>query len=239
MFKREEDYKVNKQSRLVVFLILLVGIILISTVKVEASNHIQYGLSNYDKLYINELGVMALSKGDVVRIDGEHNGHYYTMTKSGNIFFIPMHRIKLIDSYDPLYNQDFIDKKIERQSKVTSLAGFAYMQLGKPYVWAANGPSAYDCSGFTTASYNSIGISIPRTSKTQIDVGKRVGPNDLQIGDLVFFRSPSSPVISHVGMYMGEGEFIHASSSGKKVMISGLTQGYYRQNIVGARRIIE
>lgn len=91
-------------------------------------------------------------------------------------------------------------------ARAARAVSFAYDSLGLPYVWGATGPSAYDCSGFTQAAWRSGGVSLPRTTYTQINAGTRVSRSQLEPGDLVFFYSG----ISHVGLYVGNGMMIHA-----------------------------
>ena len=93
--------------------------------------------------------------------------------------------------------------------------------LGAPYVWGADGPNTFDCSGFTMFVYRQVGVSLPHSSRAQINVGQRVSRNDLQPGDLVFFGSP----IHHVGIYAGGGMMIHAPHSGDLVKISPMQRG--------------
>jgi cell wall-associated NlpC family hydrolase len=90
---------------------------------------------------------------------------------------------------------------------------FARSQLGKPYRYASAGPDAYDCSGLTYAAWKSVGVSLPRSSRSQYGVGSYVAKSNLQPGDLVFFYSP----ISHVGLFSGNGTIIHAPRPGKVV----------------------
>ena len=94
--------------------------------------------------------------------------------------------------------------------------------LGKPYVWAEEGPDAFDCSGLTYNIYGKMGIAIPRTASEQAKMGKRVAFSNLHYGDLIFFgaRNRHSARINHVGIYLGEGWFAHASSTDRKVMVS-------------------
>ena len=94
--------------------------------------------------------------------------------------------------------------------------------LGKPYVWAEEGPYAFDCSGLTYNIYGSMGIHIPRTAKEQAKVGKKVPFSELTYGDLIFFGPPNkrSKRINHVGIYLGNGWFAHASSKARKVTIT-------------------
>lgn len=97
---------------------------------------------------------------------------------------------------------------------------FARNQLGKPYVWGATGPDSFDCSGLTQAAYKSAGITLPRTTYDQVNVGTRVSELNLQPGDLIFFYSD----VSHVGLYIGNGEMIHAPHTGTVVKIAPITE---------------
>jgi hypothetical protein len=94
--------------------------------------------------------------------------------------------------------------------------------LGKPYVWAEEGPDAFDCSGLTYNIYGSMGVDIPRIAREQAKMGKTIPFNNLHYGDLIFFGNTNkrSHYINHVGMYLGDGWFAHASSKDRKVTIS-------------------
>ncbi|WP_371630323.1 NlpC/P60 family protein [Streptomyces sp. NBC_00341] len=98
-------------------------------------------------------------------------------------------------------------------TKAEKVLAFARAQMGKPYVWGATGPSSYDCSGLTQAAWKAAGVSIPRTTWDQVNVGTRIATADLQPGDLVFFYDD----ISHVGIYKGDGMMIHAPKPGANV----------------------
>ena len=106
---------------------------------------------------------------------------------------------------------------------------FARSQLGKPYVWGASGPGAYDCSGLVMAAYRSAGVWLPRVSRAQWSAGPRVGLGGLAPGDLVFFAydtgNPGS--IHHVGMYIGGGAMVEAPYSGARVRIASIGRGDY------------
>jgi cell wall-associated NlpC family hydrolase len=123
--------------------------------------------------------------------------------------------------------------------KVKSVLNLAVAQMGKTYKWAATGPDMFDCSGFTTFVYKENGISLPRTAQAQSEVGQRVNYQGLKEGDLIFFRSPQSSRISHTGIYLGNHQFIHASSSKKKVVRSRLNSGYYRENFQWGKRFFK
>ena len=117
-------------------------------------------------------------------------------------------------------------------SKAVSLAK---SKLGCKYVWGATGPNTFDCSGLTSWVYKQMGISIPRTSLAQSNSGKAVSKSDLQVGDLVFFKTTSAPV-GHVGIYVGNGQFIHAPNKSKPVKYDSLSSSYYSSRYVCARR---
>jgi peptidoglycan DL-endopeptidase CwlO len=107
----------------------------------------------------------------------------------------------------------------------------AMAQRGKPYVWAAGGPRAFDCSGLTQYAFKAAGINLPHSSRLQSQMGQAVSRSDLRPGDLVFFYSP----VSHVGIYIGNGNMVHAPTSGDVVKTAPVdVMGGY----AGARRIV-
>jgi cell wall-associated NlpC family hydrolase len=105
-------------------------------------------------------------------------------------------------------------------SRAAAAISYAYSKLGSPYVWGATGPNAFDCSGLTQAAYRSAGVSLPRTTYSQINAGRRVGRSELRPGDLVFFYSG----ISHVGIYVGNGQMIHAPNPSAPVRVAPLDE---------------
>ncbi|MDR7414924.1 MAG: LysM peptidoglycan-binding domain-containing protein [Armatimonadota bacterium] len=120
-------------------------------------------------------------------------------------------------------------------SRGTVLAVFARRFLGVPYRWGGTGAGGFDCSGFVYAMFQRFGIPLPRTSFEMFGVGRPVSLSELEPGDLVFFTT-YRPGPSHVGIYLGGGSFIHASSAGGRVRVDSLQDGYYRARFVGARR---
>ncbi len=105
----------------------------------------------------------------------------------------------------------------------------AATQLGKPYVWGAEGPGSYDCSGLTSWAFQRAGVTLPRSSSQQATIGRTVSWDELQPGDLVFYYSP----VSHVGIYAGEGTFIDAPQSGDVVKYQKVSRSAFS----GARRV--
>jgi len=113
--------------------------------------------------------------------------------------------------------------------------------LGIKYVWGATGPYTYDCSGFTQKVYRDAGINIPRVSRDQARVGQYIPFNALRRGDMVFFDTHKrrSGKVTHVGIYLGNNNFIHASSAAKKVVIFNFDEKpYYKKRFLWGRRVI-
>ncbi len=110
----------------------------------------------------------------------------------------------------------------------------ALRYLGVPYSWGGESFSGVDCSGFVQAVFRRNGIDLPRTADAQYEVGRRISTSGLQPGDLVFFETYSVGA-SHVGIYLGQGQFVHASSS-NGVRVDSLSESYYANRFIGARR---
>lgn len=115
-------------------------------------------------------------------------------------------------------------------SRAAAAVSYAYQKLGSPYVWGATGPNAFDCSGLVQAAYSSAGVSLPRTTYAQINAGQRVSRSELRPGDLVFFYSG----ISHVGIYVGDGQMIHAPNPTAPVRLAPIDE----MPFAGATRVV-
>ena len=114
---------------------------------------------------------------------------------------------------------------------------FAQKFIGVPYQWGGSSPNGFDCSGFIYYIFNQNGIFTPRMADEQFKFGLVINPSELQMGDLVFF-STYEPGPSHTGMYIGNDQFIHASSAAGKVTITALSKPYYQSRYLGARRML-
>ncbi len=111
--------------------------------------------------------------------------------------------------------------------------------VGIPYQWGGTTVvDGMDCSGFTKAVYNLCGVNIPRTSREQYNAGNHVSKGDLQDGDLVFFGS-SEASINHVGIYTGNGKFVHAPKRGEDIKTASVDESYFERRFVGARRYVQ
>ena len=115
----------------------------------------------------------------------------------------------------------------------------AMRHVGKAYVYGASGPYAFDCSGFTMYVYRQLGYSLNRTAASQMSNGVSVARENLIPGDLLFFRDRGTSYIGHVGIYIGNNQMVHASTSTTGVIITDLNSGYYNERYAGARRIIK
>ena len=125
-------------------------------------------------------------------------------------------------------------------ARQAEIVAYSMNFLGYPYVYGGSGPNSFDCSGLVKYVYNHFGYSINRTATQQLQNGITVSKSELQPGDLVFFNSAGTGVnkASHVGIYIGGGEFIHASSPKVGVVISDLNSSYYTRVYTTARRIV-
>ena len=108
--------------------------------------------------------------------------------------------------------------------------------VGKPYKYAGDTPAGFDCSGLVRYSYGKAGIRLPRDTRSQRDISVPVSLRKLREGDLLFFDQEGKKA-SHVGMYIGDGRFVHAPSSGGKVRTDSLKAEFWKKHFVDARRI--
>lgn len=119
------------------------------------------------------------------------------------------------------------------------LLDYAKYFKGGKYVWGGTSPKGFDCSGYVQYLYKKHNVNLPRTAWAQSKKGMSVNKNDLQKGDLLFFLTDKKRGIpvTHVGIYIGNGEFIHAASKKKGIIISPITHGHYAKTFVSARRV--
>jgi hypothetical protein len=148
-----------------------------------------------------------------------------------------LHALGIVDEYFIVSPADYPqDHRPGRPYLRSEIVRTAKSFLGVPYRWGGTSPSrGFDCSGFSMTVYQLNGLNLPRSSKAQWEAGTPIGRNQLLEGDLVFFATTGSGEVSHVGIYLGDNNIIHASGWGKKIRIDSLSQKYYRRHFVGGR----
>ena len=188
-----------------------------------------YGRTNGDGINVRSAAstdgeiLASVNSGTIVTVNGFEDGWYKVTCKYGTEGYI---------------RSDFLDLT-SSNSSASGTAELAKQYLGTRYVYGGSSSSGFDCSGFTMHIYKQLGYSLPHsaTSQWQSGIGTRVSSiGELQSGDLVFFNDPSrnaGKACSHAGIYVGGGQFIHASSSKNGVIYSSLTSGYYNTYFVG------
>ena len=169
-----------------------------------------------------------LSLGTTVDILAQSEG-WYEISFESKTAYISAEYIRLIDN-----------TLTGLQNAGISIVDYAKAYLGTPYAYGGNTPSGFDCSGYVQYVMANFGITMPRTSTEQYSIGVRVDKSQLMIGDLVYFKySASSYRLNHVGIYVGDGNFIHSPVPGQSVKISSLTTGYFSNYYYGATRVLQ
>lgn len=122
----------------------------------------------------------------------------------------------------------------------SGVVNFALGYQGAPYRYGGSSPAGFDCSGFVSYVYRStLKLELPRSAEGMYSRGQSVEQSELQPGDLVFFNTLGRS-LSHVGIYIGNGQFVHATSSGtKRVMVSALVESYWSKRYNGAKRVVD
>ena len=173
--------------------------------------------------------VASIPGGTGLELEGVDNG-WYKGTYSGKTGYVSSDYITITTEPDAT--------ETASSDLGAQIVAYAEEYLGTPYVLGGNGPNQFDCSGFTKYVYSHFGYTLNRTATDQLQNGVSVSKDELQPGDLVFFKYRTSKPVSHVGIYIGNGEFIHASTNRYEVQIDQMESGHYANVYVYARRII-
>ena len=217
------------------------------TVSTQADVTIGYGLVQADGSTLNVRSgpgtsydkVATLSDNAVVTIVGINNGWYKIKTSSGTVGYVSSeYMVTCKDSAGSRGDGTTAVATTSNSSMGQQVVAYAKQFMGVPYVYGGNGPNSFDCSGFTSYIYRHFGYTLNRTASTQLSNGTAVSKSELQPGDLVFFRYNTSYPASHVGIYIGNGQFIHASTNKYQVQIDQLNTGHYANVYIAARRIL-
>lgn len=177
----------------------------------------EWGAQSYEQVpYGTRLNVTGLE------------GEFYEVLYYGNVRYIPVVCTDV--------RRDVLSDRMLEGTAGRRAALIAENYLGVPYVYGGRSPSGFDCSGFTGYVYSQLGVTLPRTSSSQASYGVAVEKTDLQPGDLLFFNTRGGGV-SHVGLYVGNGSFIHAPMPGTSVSYANLHSAYWSKTYVCARRV--
>ena len=181
--------------------------------------------------------IQKLSKGSKVTVISSSNGWSKVKYKNLTGYVLSSY----LSSKKTSSTSSTTTSNSSQSTSSSKVISYAKKFLGKPYVWGAQGPNGFDCSGFTYYVYkNSAGKTLPRTSSAQSKYGTYVSKSNLKPGDLLFFDTvgANNGVVTHCGIYIGNNQFIHAASGQGKVVINNLNSSYYINSYVNARRIL-
>ena len=212
-----------------------IGYIELKNVVGKEQSLVTLGLSNVTRDLTNNDKILSIRQGDKIAIVGFANGQYQIQDANKAVYNIEESAVSLFKT------QELANRGSERTtvSDVKKLVDAAKSKIGSRYVYATAGPNTFDCSGFTSWLYKSqLGITLSRSSRDQPSSGQKVERSKLIAGDLVFFNT-SGKGISHVGLYIGNGEMIHASTSSRGVRLDNINSAYYSPRFVTATRILK
>lgn len=177
--------------------------------------------------------ISVLKRGLTVAVIAENEHWYKVQLANGQVGWIYREFVEL----HPLNRSNSRERLTK--APVDEMLAYAKSFLGISYVYGGASPRGFDCSGFTKYVFSKIGINLPHQAKQQMEKGTAIQSKaELLPGDLVFFKTKGSSIVNHVGIYLGDNRFIHASSGYGAVRISPLDSGYYDRCYVGGRRLI-
>lgn len=170
----------------------------------------------------------SLPGGTTVEIEDTDDNGWYRVTYQGVTGYICNSYVVVTDDSSAVSAASSVGQQV---------VDYAKQFLGCSYVYGSSGPTCFDCSGFTSYIYQTFGVSLNRCAADQLQNGVAVDRSDLRAGDLVFFRYQTTKAASHVGIFIGNNQFIHASTNTYSVIISDLS-GHYADVFVGGRRVL-
>ncbi len=181
----------------------------------------------------------GMNNSDVTNLQKDLDlfGYYYYKYPTGYFGSITTRSVMDYQKSKNLYVDGIVGHNTARQLKVDKVLSTARSYWGIPYVWGGTSTSGFDCSGYTHYVLLKNDIIIPRSAVDQYQTGTWVSKSNLKPGDLVFFSTYKAGA-SHVGFYIGNGQFIHASSAAGYITVSNLSTTYYAEHYIGAKRVI-
>lgn len=215
----------------------------VTKAKVKEATTLTKENAKFDLAKDQEVNVVSFQDGVFIIVDGQ-----------GNDFAIDPALLDFGEALNPVPQaqqqeqaqtqeeaaQDIVVESapIANSSNVEHVLSSANNKIGSKYVWGGTGGAGYDCSGLVYAIYkNELGVNLPRTSRAQSGYGTQIARENLQAGDLIFFNTTGNGV-SHVGIYIGNDEFIHAATGSKQVRKDKLSSNYYNTRYVNATRVL-
>ncbi len=183
---------------------------------------------------LNSTNQIIYGDGEVLNEEGDHGENIEELEKEDDV-------IVGMEEFTNLW-MSYLDEEVESQYtnygiKKADIMEKIMERLGTPYLFGGTSEGALDCSAFTQRIFlEAADVQLPRVAREQVNVGKKIKKKDLQFGDLIFFLTYSKKFASHVGIYLGDNLFAHASSR-YGVTVSSLESSYYKKNYFGARRI--
>lgn len=256
-------YPIYKEHPLKKLYTLLLTLSLSTVTAHSANKTVKHTIKNGETLYTiahknhttieNVRKVNGLKKGDILKLGRvlkvptntyfPHNNKKKTQANTKKSDKLAKYLIKSGDTLWVTADKHHtgiknITYSINRK-KAIKIIKLAKKKLGKRYVWGAEGKNVFDCSGLTQYVCKKNGIKLPRRAIAQSKVGKRISRKNLKKGDLIFFDTSKKRkgYVNHVGIYIGNNKFIHASSARKKVIITSLRKPFYSQRFKGGRRV--
>jgi len=212
----------------------LVTILVILTITIFA-----FGSNVYADYYSDYITLRyGMRSNDVKRLQDDLKSlGYFNNNSTGYFGSLTNQSVIKYQKDNGLSVDGIVGHQTAKEIKVDKVIKLAKSYQGVPYTWGGTSPSGFDCSGFTHYVFLQNGITIPRTSAAQYNSGTWVHKSQLKPGDLVFFTTYKAGA-SHVGIYIGNNKFIHASSGAGKIVVSDMDNTYYKSHYVGAKRVI-